>query len=166
MLRIGHGFDVHRLVEGRELVLGGVCIPCAHGLLGHSDADVLVHALIDAILGALALGDIGQWFPDSDEQYRGVSSIALLAKVMASEDLAGWCVANLDATILAERPKLAPHIPTVRATLASALGVEPSCVSVKATTTEGLGFTGRGEGIAAHAVVLLQARNSAPVPAS
>jgi len=155
-MRIGHGYDVHRLKAGRNLILGGVQIPHETGLDGHSDADVLVHAVMDALLGALALGDIGQHFPDTDERYRGVSSVALLghvAELMARE---GYVLGNLDATIVAERPKLAPHIPEMRQILADTLSVDVSRVNVKATTEEGLGFTGTELGIAAHAVVLVQ----------
>ncbi len=155
-LRIGTGFDVHALVEGRRLILGGVTIPHSHGLEGHSDADVLLHAVTDALLGALALGDIGHWFPPGDPRYAGADSAALLAQVVAEVGRKGWRTANLDCTVIAERPRLAPHVPAMRARLAGILGVELECVSVKATTSEGLGFTGRGEGIAAQAIVLLQ----------
>jgi len=155
-LRIGTGFDVHALVEGRRLVLGGVTIPHSQGLEGHSDADVLLHAVANALLGALALGDIGHWFPPGDPRYAGADSAALLAQVAAEVERKGWRTANLDCTVIAERPRLAPHIPAMRARLAALLGVGLDCVSVKATTSEGLGFTGRGEGIAAQAVVLLE----------
>ena len=155
-LRIGTGFDVHVLVEGRRLILGGVTIPHSHGLEGHSDADVLLHAVANALLGALALGDIGHWFPPGDSRYAGADSAALLAQVVAEVERKGWRTANLDCTVIAERPRLAPHIPAMRARLAALLGVGLDCVSVKATTSEGLGFTGRGEGIAAQAVVLLE----------
>jgi len=155
MIRIGHGFDIHRLAPERVLVLGGVIIPWDTGLLGHSDADVLLHAAIDGILGALALGDIGQWFPDTDERFRGADSAALLRAVMRDPRLQGWDVANLDATILAERPKLAPHIPTMRESIARILSIPADRVSVKATTMEGIGEIGQSEAIAAHAVVLL-----------
>ena len=155
-VRIGHGYDVHRLTEGRRLILGGVEIPYALGLDGHSDADVLVHAVMDALLGALALGDIGQHFPDTDPAYAGADSCVLLAHVGALLAREGWQVGNIDATVLAQRPKLAPYIPAMRQRIAAALGIEPGQVSVKATTEEGLGFTGSGEGIAAHAVVLLE----------
>ena len=155
-LRIGTGFDVHALVEGRRLILGGVTIPHSHGLEGHSDADVLLHAVANALLGALALGDIGHWFPPGDPRYAGADSAALLAQVAAEVERKGWRTANLDCTVIAERPRLAPHIPAMRARLAALLGVGLDCVSVKATTSEGLGFTGRGEGIAAQAVVLLE----------
>ncbi len=154
-MRIGHGYDVHRLVEGRALILGGVAIPYAKGLLGHSDADVLTHAVMDALLGAAALGDIGQHFPDSDPAYKGADSLALARAVAQKLAAAGWRVGNLDATVLCQAPKLAPHIPAMRKNLAGALGLEPGQVSVKATTEERLGFTGAGEGIAAHAVALL-----------
>ena len=154
--RIGHGYDVHRLTEGRSLVLGGVKIPYERGLLGHSDADVLTHAVMDAILGALALGDIGQHFPDSDPTYAGISSVLLLKKVASLMRNEGYNLGNIDITVLAEKPKLAGYIPKMRETLAEALSVPVSSVSIKATTEEGLGFTGAGEGIAAHAVVLLE----------
>lgn len=154
--RIGHGYDVHRLTAGRPLVLGGVKIPYERGLLGHSDADVLTHAAMDAILGALALGDIGQHFPDSDPTYAGISSVLLLEKVAGLMRNAGYGLGNIDITVLLEKPKLAGYIPKMRETLAEALSVPVSSVSIKATTEEGLGFTGAGEGIAAHAVVLLE----------
>ena len=154
-MRIGHGYDVHRLKAGRKLILGGVDIPWKLGLDGHSDADVLTHAVMDALLGAAALGDIGKLFPDTDPQYRGISSLKLLAEVGRHLGEAGWRIENIDATILAQRPKLAPHIPQMIENLASTLGIAPGQVSVKATTEEGLGFTGSGEGIAAHAVCLL-----------
>ena len=153
--RIGHGYDVHRLTENRKLILGGVEIPYEKGLLGHSDADVLTHAVMDALLGAAALGDIGKHFPDSDPNYSGISSLLLLEKVKDLLEQNAYGVGNIDATILCERPKLAPFIPTMRENLARALGISPSQVSVKATTEEGLGFTGKKEGIAAHAVALL-----------
>lgn len=155
-MRIGHGYDVHRLVEGRGLILGGVDIPWEKGLLGHSDADVLTHAVMDALLGAAALGDIGKLFPDSDPAYKGADSLMLLGRVVQVLAENGYEIGNVDATVLAQRPKLAAHIPLMRDRLAAAMGVEPSRVSVKATTEEGLGFTGAGEGIAAHAVVLIQ----------
>ena len=155
MMRIGHGYDVHRLTAGRSLILGGVSIPYELGLLGHSDADVLTHALMDALLGAAALGDIGQLFPDSDPSYAGISSLILLERVMETLDQHGYQVNNVDVTVLAQQPKLAPHIPAMRETLANAMKLSVHQVSVKATTEEGLGFTGSGEGIAAHAVVLL-----------
>ena len=155
-LRIGHGYDVHRLTEGRALILGGVEIPYEKGLLGHSDADVLTHAVMDALLGAAALGDIGKLFPDSDAAYKGISSIELLKRVKARLAEAGFEAVNLDATILAQAPKLAPYRDEMRGNIACALGIPVSRVSVKATTEEGLGFTGSGEGIAAHAVALLE----------
>ena len=161
MFCTGIGFDSHRLVEGRRLVLGGVEIPHGRGLLGHSDADALAHALCDALLGAAADGDIGQHFPDSDPQWKGADSMVLLAAVAARLRRAGWRVVNTDATVMAETPKLAPYIAEMRANLARALGVPVERVSVKATTEEGLGFTGRGEGIAAQAVCLLEERESA-----
>ena len=155
MMRIGHGYDVHRLTAGRSLILGGVSIPYELGLLGHSDADVLTHALMDALLGAAALGDIGQLFPDSDPSYAGISSLILLERVMETLDQHSYQVNNVDVTVLAQQPKLAPHIPAMREKLANAMKLSVHQVSVKATTEEGLGFTGSGEGIAAHAVVLL-----------
>ena len=155
-MRIGHGYDVHRLVEGRRLILGGVEIPWEKGLLGHSDADVLTHALMDALLGAAALGDIGQLFPDKDPAYEGADSIGLLREVARILRENGWQPGNVDITVIAQRPKLAPHIPAMRRILAEAMGVALSQVSVKATTEEGLGFTGTGEGIAAHAVALIE----------
>lgn len=155
-LRIGHGYDVHRLTEGRALILGGVTIPYEKGLLGHSDADVLTHAVMDALLGAAALGDIGKLFPDSDAAYKGISSIELLKRVKARLSEAGFEAVNLDATILAQAPKLAPYRDEMRGNIACALDIPVSRVSVKATTEEGLGFTGSGEGIAAHAVALLE----------
>ena len=156
-MRIGHGYDVHRLINDpeRRLVLGGVEIPSELALEGHSDADVLTHAVMDALLGALALGDIGKHFPDTDDRYLGISSMLLLEKVMELVRASGASVSNIDATVVAQRPRLAEHIDLMRASLASALGVDVSRVSVKATTEEKLGFTGRGEGIAAHAVALL-----------
>ena len=155
-MRIGHGYDVHRLTPGRKLILGGVDIPFEMGLLGHSDADVLTHAVMDALLGAAALGDIGQLFPDSDPAYAGADSLVLLERVGERLVQAGYRVGNIDATILAQRPKLAPHIPQMRANLAARLGLDVAQVSVKATTEEGLGFTGTGAGMAAHAVCLLE----------
>lgn len=155
-MRIGHGYDVHRLKEGGALILGGVQIPHSAGLDGHSDADVLTHAIMDALLGALAFGDIGQHFPDTDEQYRGCSSIALLSHVAELVAGEGYNLGNLDATIIAEAPKLAPYIPKMRRILADTLSAELGQVNVKATTEEGLGFTGERVGIAAHAVVLLR----------
>ena len=156
MIRIGTGYDVHRLVPERKLILCGVEVPCELGLLGHSDADVAVHALMDAILGALAMGDIGKLFPDSDPQYKGADSMKLLAEVIRRMEGAGFRLGNLDLTIIAERPKLAKHIPAMRENLAAALGIPAEDVSVKATTEEKLGFTGSGEGIAAHSVCLLR----------
>ncbi len=156
MIRIGHGYDVHRLVPGRKLILGGVEIPHTTGLLGHSDADVLTHALMDALLGAAAMGDIGHLFPDSDAQYAGADSLQLLRAVMERLRAAGYAVGNVDCTVLAQAPKLAPHILQMRKNLAEILGCGLDAVSVKATTEEGLGFTGAKEGIAAHAVVLLR----------
>ena len=155
-MRVGHGYDVHRLVEGRRLILGGVEIPWEKGLLGHSDADVLTHALMDALLGAAALGDIGQLFPDKDPAYEGADSVALLRQVTRLLDEKGWRLGNADITVIAQRPKLAPHIPAMRRSQAAAMGAEPGQVSVKATTEEGLGFSGEGLGIAAHAVVLIE----------
>ena len=155
-LRIGHGYDVHRLTEGRRLILGGVEVPYEKGLLGHSDADVLTHAVMDALLGAAALGDIGKLFPDTDAAYAGISSILLLERVAERLREAGYAVVNLDATVLAQAPKLAPYRERMREKLARALALDASRVSVKATTEEGLGFTGEGLGIAAHAVALLE----------
>ena len=155
-MRIGHGYDVHRLKAGRKLILGGVEIPWELGLDGHSDADVLIHAVMDALLGAAALGDIGKWFPDTDPQYRGISSMVLLQHVTALLRERGYRVGNVDVTVIAQRPKLLPHIPQMRENLATALGIGPERVNVKATTEEGLGFTGTGEGMAAHAVCLLE----------
>lgn len=154
-IRIGHGYDVHRLTEGRKLIIGGVEIPHRLGLLGHSDADVLTHAVMDAMLGALALGDIGKHFPDTDPQYAGADSIQLLAHVRRMIQEQGWTLGNLDATILAQAPKLAPHIPEMRRRISETLGCEIDQVSIKATTEEKLGFTGQEQGIAAHCVVLL-----------
>lgn len=154
-MRIGHGYDVHRLVEGRKLILGGVDIPFEKGLLGHSDADVLTHALMDALLGAAALGDIGKLFPDNDDAFLGADSIELLRRVCAVLAEHGYKIGNVDCTVLAQRPKLAPHIMLMRDNLAAAMGVDVARVSVKATTEEHLGFTGEGLGIAAHAVALL-----------
>ena len=155
-MRVGHGYDVHRLVEGRKLVLGGVEIPWEKGLLGHSDADVLLHALMDAMLGAAALGDIGRHFPDSDERYAGADSIQLLRTVSSLLRGAGWQLVNADCTILAQRPKLMPYIDEMRANIARAIDTDIGAISVKATTEEGLGFTGDGSGIAAHALVLIE----------
>jgi 2-C-methyl-D-erythritol 2,4-cyclodiphosphate synthase len=155
-VRVGHGYDVHRLVAGRKLVIGGVEIAHDKGLAGHSDADVLLHAICDALLGAAALGDIGRHFPDSDPAYKGIDSRKLLREVAKLLADRGRRVANVDATIIAEAPRMAPHIPRMVANIAADLGVEPHYVNVKATTTEGLGFTGLGEGIAAHAVCLVE----------
>jgi 2-C-methyl-D-erythritol 2,4-cyclodiphosphate synthase len=157
-MRIGHGYDVHRLVEGRKLILGGQEIDHPLGLLGHSDADVLTHAVMDALLGAAGLWDIGHAFPDTDPAYEGISSLVLLRRVMEMLEQSGYRVGNVDATILAQKPKLAPYIPAMRAALAREMNVPESRVNVKATTEEGLGFTGRQEGIAAHAVALLEER--------
>ena len=154
-MRIGHGYDVHRLVEGRRLILGGVEIPFEKGLDGHSDADVLTHAIMDALLGAAALGDIGKRFPDNDDRYLGADSIELLKAVSAVLTEHGWRLGNLDATVIAQRPKLAPYIDAMRARIAAALSADVSAVSVKATTEEHLGFTGDGSGISAHAVCLI-----------
>jgi 2-C-methyl-D-erythritol 2,4-cyclodiphosphate synthase len=154
-IRIGNGFDVHALVAGRPLVLGGVAIPHERGLAGHSDADVVLHAVCDAILGALALGDIGMHFPDTDARWKDADSRALLRQVAALASAQGWRIGNLDVTVIAEAPKLAPHAPAMRANLAGDLACDVGAISVKATTTERLGFAGRGEGIAALATVLL-----------
>ena len=154
-MRIGQGYDVHRLSEQRELILGGVNIPYEKGLLGHSDADVLVHAVMDALLGAAALGDIGQHFPDTDSKYKGISSMELLREVGSLLKTHGFVVGNIDATIIAEKPKLASYRPQMAENIAEVLHLNKGRVSVKATTEEGLGFTGRGEGIAAQAAVLL-----------
>ncbi len=154
-IRIGHGYDVHKLTENRKLIIGGVEIPHRLGLLGHSDADVLTHAVMDAMLGALALGDIGKHFPDTDPQYAGADSIQLLRHVTAIIQKEGWQLGNLDATILAQAPKMAPHIMQMRKRLSEAIGCDISQISVKATTEEKLGFTGSEEGIAAHCVCLL-----------
>ena len=157
-MRIGQGFDVHAFAEGRKLILGGVEIPYARGLAGHSDADVLIHALADALLGAAALGDIGMHFPDSDPAYQGADSRVLLREVARKLAAAGWRIVNVDSTVIAQAPRLAPHIPAMIANLAADLGLAVSAVSVKATTTERLGFTGRGEGIAAQAIALIEPR--------
>ncbi|KZE72133.1 2-C-methyl-D-erythritol 2,4-cyclodiphosphate synthase [Paenibacillus elgii] len=155
MIRVGQGFDVHQLVEGRKCIIGGVDIPFEKGLLGHSDADVLLHALTDAILGALGLGDIGKHFPDTDAAYKDADSYKLLVQVWESAKQAGYRLGNADCTIIAQKPKMAPYIPAMIERIATALEAEPSQINVKATTTEQLGFTGRGEGIAAQAVVCL-----------
>ncbi len=160
-MRVGHGYDVHRLVPGRKLILGGVEIPWERGLLGHSDADVLTHAVMDALLGAAALGDIGRLFPDTSPRYEGATSLLLLGEVGRRLDEAGFKIENIDATVLAQRPRLAPHIGKMREALAGALGVSLDQVGVKATTEEGLGFTGSGEGIAAHAVCLIERKETA-----
>ena len=158
-LRIGQGYDVHRLTEGRALILGGVAIPYEQGLDGHSDADVLTHAIMDALLGAAGLGDIGKLFPDTEERYRGISSLLLLQKVGELLKINGWQVVNLDSTIVAQAPKLSPYREAMRRNLAEALGIDEASVSVKATTEERLGFTGDGSGMAAHAVALLEKLN-------
>lgn len=155
-MRIGMGYDVHKLVEGRDLILGGVNIPWEKGLLGHSDADVLIHAVMDALLGAAALGDIGKHFPDTDPAYKGISSILLLKHVSELLKKNGYCVGNIDATIIAQKPKMAPHIAQMRQNMAEVLGIPESRLNIKATTEEGLGFTGRGEGIASQAICLLE----------
>ncbi|MBI4551389.1 MAG: 2-C-methyl-D-erythritol 2,4-cyclodiphosphate synthase [Candidatus Latescibacteria bacterium] len=158
--RVGFGYDVHALAPGRALILGGVEIPFERGLLGHSDADVLAHAIGDALLGAAALGDLGHHFPDTDEQYRGMSSLTLLSQIVGLLRDAGLAVANVDATVVAQRPRLASHVPAMRASLSAALGLPADRVSVKATTTEGLGFPGREEGLAAYAVALVMTLSS------
>ena len=155
-MRIGQGFDVHALVAGRELIIGGVRIPYEKGLLGHSDADVLLHAICDALLGAAALGDIGRHFPDSDPRYRGIDSRRLLREVAAKVRVLGYSVANVDATIIAQAPRMAPHIARMVENVAQDLGIPAGDVNIKATTTEGLGFAGRGEGIAAQAIALIE----------
>jgi 2-C-methyl-D-erythritol 2,4-cyclodiphosphate synthase len=155
-MRIGHGYDVHRLVEGRKCIIGGVEIPYEKGLLGHSDADVLLHAVMDAVLGAMAAGDIGKLFPDNDPTYKGADSLVLTRRVAEVMVERGYRLGNIDATVIAQAPKMAPHIPLMRQKIAAAFGVEVDRVSVKATTEEKLGFTGSGEGIAAHAVCLLE----------
>ncbi len=154
-MRIGHGYDVHRLIENRKLIIGGVEIPYELGLLGHSDADVLLHAISDAILGAVALGDIGGMFPDTDEKWKGADSLKLLEAVVNRVSADGYVIENIDSTLIAQQPKMKPHIPLMRENIAKACNIDVSQVSVKATTEEGLGFTGRKEGISAHAVVLL-----------
>jgi 2-C-methyl-D-erythritol 2,4-cyclodiphosphate synthase len=155
-MRVGQGFDVHALVEGRRLVIGGVDIPYERGLAGHSDADVLLHAICDALLGAAALGDIGLHFPDNDPRYAEIDSRELLRSVVKKVGLAGYRIVNVDATIIAQAPRMAPHVPKMTGNIAADLGVNPSQVSIKATTTEGLGYTGRGEGIAAQAIALIE----------
>lgn len=155
-MRIGHGYDVHRLVRGRKLIIGGVTIEHKFGLLGHSDADVLLHAVMDALLGAVGMGDIGLHFPDRDEIYRGISSMILLQKTAQLVREKGYIIVNIDGTILAEKPKLRPYISAMTENIASACGIAPDCVNVKATTEEGLGFTGNCDGIASHAVCLVE----------
>ena len=155
-MRIGHGYDVHRLVEGRKCIIGGVDILYEKGLLGHSDADVLLHAIMDAVLGAMAAGDIGKLFPDNDPAYKGADSLLLTRRVAAVLHERGYRLGNVDATVIAQAPKLAPHIPAMRANIAEAFGVDTDRISVKATTEERLGFTGSGEGIAAHAVCIIE----------
>ena len=159
-MRIGHGYDVHRLTEGRRMILGGVEIPYEKGLLGHSDADVLTHAVMDSLLGAAALGDIGRHFPDSDPLYLGADSLELLGEVMRALREAGYELGNVDSTVIAQRPKLAMHIELMRGNIARAAGVDAARISVKATTEEKLGFTGEGAGIAAHAVALIYTRGA------
>lgn len=159
-MRIGHGYDVHRLVDDRKLIIGGVVIPWEKGLLGHSDADVLLHAVADALLGALAMGDIGKHFPDTDPAFKGADSMKLLEHVVGLVAARGYRVGNLDATIIAQKPKMAPHIQAMRENIARICGVEPDRINVKATTEEGLGFTGIGEGISTHAVVLMEKTTS------
>lgn len=154
-MRIGHGYDVHRLTENRKLILGGVEIPYEKGLLGHSDADVLLHAISDALLGAAAMGDIGHLFPDTDDRWKGADSLLLLKMIVKALQEKGYSVGNIDATVLAQAPKLAPYIEQMRSNIAEACSVDADCISVKATTEEGLGFTGAGQGIAAHAVALI-----------
>lgn len=158
MIRVGFGFDVHQLVEDRELWLGGVQIPHSVGALGHSDADVLLHAVCDALLGAVALGDIGQHFPDTDPRWKGADSKKLLTAVVALLQDRGWTVGNVDCTLILERPKIMPHVPAMRAAMAPLLGVAKDAVSIKATTSEKMGYIGRGEGVAAHAVALVEKR--------
>ena len=155
-IRIGHGYDVHKLGQNRDLIIGGVKIPHTLGLVGHSDADVLLHAIADSLLGALALGDIGKHFPDTDEKYRGISSLKLLKTCVSIAETRGYRLSNVDVTVIAQKPKLSPYIPEMKTNIAFAFGVEPGAVNVKATTEEGLGFTGSGEGIAAHAVVIME----------
>ena len=156
MIRIGHGYDVHAFADGRKCIIGGVDVPCEKGLLGHSDADVLLHAVSDALLGAAALGDIGKHFPDTDERYLGADSLILLREVVRLIGEKGYKTVNVDSTVIAQVPKLAPYIDEMRANIASAIGIDVDCVSVKATTEEKLGFTGKKEGIAAHAVCLIE----------
>ncbi len=156
MIRIGHGYDVHAFADNRKCIIGGVDIPCERGLLGHSDADVLLHAISDSLLGAAALGDIGKHFPDTDPAFKGADSIVLLQRVVELIHSKGYKVVNIDATVIAQAPKMAPHIPQMRENIANALCVEVDCVNVKATTEEKLGFTGRKEGISAHCVCLIE----------
>lgn len=155
-MRIGHGYDVHRLVEGRKLILGGVEIPWEKGLDGHSDADVLLHAVMDALLGAAAMGDIGRLFPDTDPQYKGIDSMVLLDRVGAAIKEKSYRISNIDVTVIAQRPKLAPHVPLMRQRIAACLSLEEDQINIKATTEEHLGFTGSGQGIACHAVCILE----------
>lgn len=155
-MRVGMGYDVHKLTKDRDLILGGVTIPWEKGLLGHSDADVLIHAIMDALLGAAALGDIGKHFPDTDPAYKGISSVKLLSHVMELLKSNGFSVGNVDAVIIAQKPKMAPHIPQMKRNLAEAMGISENRVNIKATTEEGLGFTGREEGLASQAVCLLE----------
>ena len=155
-IRIGQGFDAHKFIKGRPLILGGITIPNEFGLEGHSDADVLTHAVMDAVIGAFALGDIGSWFPDTDASYENADSIGLLKKILADNRLKEWRLVNLDSTVVAEKPKIAGHIPEMRRILANAFSTDESNVSIKATTTEGMGFCGRGEGIAAMAVLVFE----------
>lgn len=159
MIRIGHGYDVHRLVEGRKLIVGGVDIPYEKGLLGHSDADVLLHAIGDSLMGATALGDIGCIFPDNDPKFKDADSLVLLREVVSLLKSKGYSVVNIDATLIAQKPKMRPYIDEMRSNIASACGMDVSFVSVKATTEEGLGFTGNGEGISAHAVCIVEREN-------
>ena len=162
-MRVGMGYDVHKLTENRDLILGGVKIPWEKGLLGHSDADVLLHAVMDALLGAAALGDIGKHFPDTDPKYQGISSVKLLIHVAELLKEHGYEIGNIDATIIAQKPKMAPHIPQMRKNMADALGILESKINIKATTEEGLGFTGTGEGISSQAICLLTDIQDAPV---
>ena len=160
MFRIGQGYDVHKLTENRKLIIGGVDIPYEKGLLGHSDADVLLHAISDAILGAAALGDIGCLFPDNDEKYKGADSLVLLKEVVRVLNENGYEIVNIDSTIVAQKPKMKPHVPLMRRNIASACGIDENFVSIKATTEEGMGFTGTGDGISAQAVCLIRSKES------
>lgn len=160
MMRVGHGYDVHELVAGRDLIIGGVNIPHAKGLLGHSDADVLIHAICDACLGAAGLGDLGRHFPDTDVQYKNIDSRILLRRVRETLVERGWTINNVDSTVVAQQPKLAPHLSQMVLNIAADLGISPERINIKATTTEKLGFAGREEGIAAHAVVLLEGKKT------